>query len=260
MVEMPEEEEDDGFENCEDCGYIHHYEDKCPNETTCEHYERWKEEEDNDELDLIIIKGGAPEPIPIVKIQPPIVEEEISEYMSDLVECSVCLKQTKRIDLHWNEGGGSFTDVCEPCSKLDIVEYNGKKMKKCLTPCKTYPMMGRSWYKCLGYGSPCSCAYEANLKLEVPTVLPLLPLDIVRNILTYRGSDVFEALNCELTTTKKHTYKWLQEILDKIVDAWQNDTITNKEYHILGKIYGKYDRKKRGPPEKFKPLPYHPDV
>jgi hypothetical protein len=38
------EEEDDRFEKC-DCGYIHHGEDKCPNETTCEHYERWKEPE-----------------------------------------------------------------------------------------------------------------------------------------------------------------------------------------------------------------------
>jgi len=34
----------DGFENC-DCGYIHHCEDKCPNETTRQHYERWKEED-----------------------------------------------------------------------------------------------------------------------------------------------------------------------------------------------------------------------
>ena len=38
------EYDEDGFENC-DCGYIHHCEDKCPNETTRQHYERWKEEE-----------------------------------------------------------------------------------------------------------------------------------------------------------------------------------------------------------------------
>jgi len=68
--------------------------------------------------------GLAPEPIPIVVLQPLIVEEEISEYMSDLVECSVCLKQTKRIDLHWNEGGGSFTDVCESCSIVRDVKYD----------------------------------------------------------------------------------------------------------------------------------------
>jgi hypothetical protein len=34
------DEEDDGFEDCNVCGYAHHYEDKCPNENTCEHYEK----------------------------------------------------------------------------------------------------------------------------------------------------------------------------------------------------------------------------
>ena len=38
--------------------------------------------------------------------------------------------------------------------------------RKCLTPCKTRPMMGRSWWKCLGYDSPCSCAYEAQAKCK----------------------------------------------------------------------------------------------
>lgn len=35
--------EDDGFEDC-DCGYTHHYEDKCPNEETAHHYVRWGEQ------------------------------------------------------------------------------------------------------------------------------------------------------------------------------------------------------------------------
>lgn len=47
--EDEEEEEDDGFEDCSVCGYAHHYEDKCPNETTCEHYEKSEEEEDSDD-------------------------------------------------------------------------------------------------------------------------------------------------------------------------------------------------------------------
>ena len=38
------EEDDDGFEDCE-CGYTHHHEDKCPNEATAEHYEKWRKEE-----------------------------------------------------------------------------------------------------------------------------------------------------------------------------------------------------------------------
>ena len=33
------EEEDDGFEDCE-CGYSHHYEDKCPTGNQIQHYEK----------------------------------------------------------------------------------------------------------------------------------------------------------------------------------------------------------------------------
>jgi hypothetical protein len=35
---------DDGFEDCE-CGYAHHYEDKCPKGTQCEKYEKWRKDE-----------------------------------------------------------------------------------------------------------------------------------------------------------------------------------------------------------------------
>ena len=38
------EEDDDGFENCE-CGYTHHYEDKCPIEKQCEKYVKWRKDE-----------------------------------------------------------------------------------------------------------------------------------------------------------------------------------------------------------------------
>ena len=41
--EDDDDESDDGFENC-DCGYIHHYEDKCPVGEQCVKYEKWKEE------------------------------------------------------------------------------------------------------------------------------------------------------------------------------------------------------------------------
>jgi hypothetical protein len=43
------EEDQDGFEDCE-CGYTHHYEDKCPNEATAEHYEKWRKEEEMNHL------------------------------------------------------------------------------------------------------------------------------------------------------------------------------------------------------------------
>ena len=45
-------EEDDGFEDCNDCGYAHHHEDKCPNETTCEHYEKSEKAEAEEEEDV----------------------------------------------------------------------------------------------------------------------------------------------------------------------------------------------------------------
>jgi hypothetical protein len=103
-------------------------------------------------------------------------------YMEELIECVKCEKEVKRMDLRWNEGGGSYTDVCEKCASgdnqddddsKDLIIIKGAKPepipivlisenRKCLTPCKTRPMMGRSWWKCLGYDSPCSCAYEAQ--------------------------------------------------------------------------------------------------
>ena len=44
------DDDDEGMEDCEYCGYTHHYEDKCPNEATAHHYEKWRvDEEDDDE-------------------------------------------------------------------------------------------------------------------------------------------------------------------------------------------------------------------
>ena len=46
-----EEEEEDGMEDCDDCGYTHHYEDKCPIGEQCEKYENWREREEGDCVD-----------------------------------------------------------------------------------------------------------------------------------------------------------------------------------------------------------------
>ena len=43
------ETDDEGMEDCEDCGYTHHREDKCPNEATSCHYEKWREEEEEED-------------------------------------------------------------------------------------------------------------------------------------------------------------------------------------------------------------------
>ena len=42
------EPEDDGFEDCE-CGYTHHHEDKCPTGKQCEKYDKWRDEEDEED-------------------------------------------------------------------------------------------------------------------------------------------------------------------------------------------------------------------
>lgn len=47
-AELTEIEEDEGFEDCYECGYTHHHEDKCPNEETAKHYERWLKEDEKE--------------------------------------------------------------------------------------------------------------------------------------------------------------------------------------------------------------------
>ena len=36
---------DEEFEDCDECGYTHPYEDKCPNEATAYRYEKWRKDE-----------------------------------------------------------------------------------------------------------------------------------------------------------------------------------------------------------------------
>lgn len=42
---------EEGFEDC-DCGYTHHYEDKCPTGIRRGLYDKWKEDEDDDWMDV----------------------------------------------------------------------------------------------------------------------------------------------------------------------------------------------------------------
>jgi len=45
-------------------------------------------------------------------------------------------------------------------------EEDGYEAKMCPVPCETKPMMGRSWYKCLGYHNACSCAEQAHAQKQ----------------------------------------------------------------------------------------------
>jgi hypothetical protein len=69
-----------------------------------------------------------------------------------------------------------------------------------------------------------------------------LPIDIVRTILSYRGTNTFEIIAYELEhPPKRITHKWRSEMLSKIINASiadEND-ITEKEYQILLKIHKK---------------------
>jgi len=40
------------------------------------------------------------------------------------------------------------------------IEEIKMQREECKPPCVPRPMIGRSWWKCLGYNTPCSCAYK----------------------------------------------------------------------------------------------------
>lgn len=46
LQEEEEEEEEDGVEDCDACGYTHHYEDKCPVGKQCEKFAKWRVDEE----------------------------------------------------------------------------------------------------------------------------------------------------------------------------------------------------------------------
>ena len=53
-------------------------------------------------------------------------------------------------------------------------------MEVCKTPCERSPKIGRSWWKLLGYNSPCSCAekaykeYEEKQKMYEERIRPIM--------------------------------------------------------------------------------------
>jgi hypothetical protein len=72
-----------------------------------------------------------------------------------------------------------------------------------------------------------------------------LPIDIVRSILSYRGTNTFEIIAYELEhCPKRITAKWYRDMLSKIIEASiadEND-ITEKEYQILLKLLKKKNK------------------
>ena len=54
------------------------------------------------------------------------------------------------------------------CKKLSLEIMKEDQQEwgiNCIGDCERKPMRGRSWYKQLGYISPCNCAYEDEFKI-----------------------------------------------------------------------------------------------
>lgn len=84
-----------------------------------------------------------------------------------------------------------------------------------------------------------------------------LPKDITDMVMTYRGTDTFEALSHEMDTVKKATKKWRTDMLDRIIGAW-DDGITTHEYKILIKVLNRKCPSPKG--EKVTLVGIHPDA
>ena len=108
--------------------------------------------------------------------------DDDNEYMNEPMDCVVCKRtDIPRKDLHWNTGGGSYTDTCEECFQEEA-EYKRREAEKCrvidneegvfeipdfIKPCKTpcvpRPMCGgRSWWKQNGFNFDCYCAWNVE--------------------------------------------------------------------------------------------------
>lgn len=116
------DEEEDGFEDCDDCGYTHHYEDKCPIGEQCEKYEKWREEEDQDDVPCFPAKDNVPD-IPPHKFIARDVDGIMWRYdagddewtrVSDenKIECSRCDKACWASDLNHHSLSVSVCDEC----------------------------------------------------------------------------------------------------------------------------------------------------
>lgn len=102
------------------------------------------------------------------------LKQELEEKDDQCMNCgTTCLDHTS------NKGRGSESP-CEDCEEhrckycpceCSYEEEEEDELKQeleddtpCNPPCKTRPMIGRSWWKNQGYNSPCGCAVNAHNK------------------------------------------------------------------------------------------------
>lgn len=65
--------------------------------------------------------------------------------------------------------------------------------------------------------------------------MSMLPTEIVRMIMGYRGTNTFESLSHELDITKNQNLKWKKDILNRIIKAEQEELMPYKQYQLLMK-------------------------
>jgi len=100
---------------------------------------------------------------------------------------------------------------------------------------------------------------EQDNKTNKTNKMNTLPTEIVRMIMTYRGTDTFEALSHEMDSAKRYTAKYRQDVLARIIKASvEDESITHKEMLILFKHKALKQKKVVEPWEKVK-RPIHPD-
>tara|TARA_R110002167_G_scaffold300713_1_gene505003 strand:- start:19 stop:447 length:429 start_codon:yes stop_codon:yes gene_type:complete len=73
---------------------------------------------------------------------------------------SILLFNTQVIMSNYLKGMGVMGEMA-PIGYAEV-QYSMDIKSMCIQPCKTSPKIGRSWWKQLGYNSPCSCACKAD--------------------------------------------------------------------------------------------------
>jgi hypothetical protein len=118
-----EEEEEDGMEDCDDCGYTHHCEDKCPIGEQCEKFENWREREEGDCVDDRDVTCDVCKTETIMDAT---VGCCVNEHLCRTNNmCAECGKYDEDTD-EW---------TCNKCLKPTIV-YTGVRRKRILPPIK----------------------------------------------------------------------------------------------------------------------------
>lgn len=74
--------------------------------------------------------------------------------------------------------------------------------------------------------------------------LPYIPVELQRIILEFRGTQQFIMLKTEISEQKRFTEKWRKSIINRLVDVYDKDIITHKEYQMLSRMIREKEKRK----------------